>query len=108
LVNGALQESLVEKRHALRIRRLNSVHAYAGSPVQARAFFFAGQTMEVKAHVAGIGSVQFIVSTAVIGIGIRTLGAPGAAAIILGLALAMSSTAVMMQLLEEQGRSATP
>ena len=76
--------------------------------------FLIGIEMSVKRlwslrrYVAGIGSLQFVVSAIVIGLGVRMLGAPGTAAIILGLALAMSSTAVVMQLLEEQGRSATP
>jgi CPA2 family monovalent cation:H+ antiporter-2 len=62
----------------------------------------------LRRYVAGIGSVQFVATAVVIGIGMRVLGASGTASIILGLALAMSSTAVVMQLLEEQGRSATP
>ena len=58
--------------------------------------------------VAGIGSLQFLASAVAIGLGLSLMGTPGAAAIILGLGLAMSSTAVVMQLLEEQGRTATP
>jgi CPA2 family monovalent cation:H+ antiporter-2 len=62
----------------------------------------------LRRFVAGIGSVQFLSSAAAFGTALSLLGAPGSAAIILGLGLAMSSTAVVMQLLEEQGRTATP
>ena len=62
----------------------------------------------LRRFVAGIGSMQFLLSSAACGAVLSMLGAPGSAAIILGLGLAMSSTAVVMQLLEEQGRTATP
>ena len=62
----------------------------------------------LRRFVAGIGSVQFLASAVAFGVAFALLGAPGNAAIILGLGLAMSSTAVVMQLLEEQGRTATP
>jgi CPA2 family monovalent cation:H+ antiporter-2 len=62
----------------------------------------------LRRFVAGIGSVQFLLSAVVCGVVLSMLGASTSAAIILGLALAMSSTAVVMQLLEEQGRTATP
>ena len=62
----------------------------------------------LRRFVAGIGSLQFLVSAVAFRPRLSLLGAPGAAAIILGLGLAMSSTAVVMQLLEEQGRTATP
>jgi CPA2 family monovalent cation:H+ antiporter-2 len=62
----------------------------------------------LRRFVAGIGSVQFLVSAVAFGFALSLLGASGSAAIILGLALAMSSTAVVMQLLEDQGRTATP
>jgi monovalent cation:H+ antiporter-2, CPA2 family len=62
----------------------------------------------LRRFVAGIGSVQFLLSTAVFAAALALLGAPGSAAIMLGLGFAMSSTAVVMQLLEEQGRTATP
>ena len=62
----------------------------------------------LRRFVAGIGSVQFLLSAVAFGAALSLLGAPGSAAIILGLGLAMSSTAVVMQLLEEQGRTATP
>jgi monovalent cation:H+ antiporter-2, CPA2 family len=62
----------------------------------------------LRRFVAGIGSVQFLLSAIAFGAALSLLGAPGSAAIILGLGLAMSSTAVVMQLLEEQGRTSTP
>jgi monovalent cation:H+ antiporter-2, CPA2 family len=62
----------------------------------------------LRRFVAGIGSLQFLLSAIVCGVALSLLGAPTNAAIILGLGLAMSSTAVVMQLLEEQGRTATP
>ena len=62
----------------------------------------------LRRFVAGIGSVQFLLSAVAFGAALSLLGAPASAAIILGLGLAMSSTAVVMQLLEEQGRTATP
>jgi len=62
----------------------------------------------LRRFVAGIGSVQFLLSAAGFGAVLSFLGAPGSAAIILGLGFAMSSTAVVMQLLEEQGRTSTP
>jgi CPA2 family monovalent cation:H+ antiporter-2 len=61
----------------------------------------------LRRYVAGIGSVQFLASAVVFGLALSLLGVDGNAAIILGLALAMSSTAVVMQLLEDQGRTAT-
>lgn len=58
--------------------------------------------------VLGVGGTQFALSALVIG-GVAAVAGVGAApAVVLGLCLAMSSTAIVMQLLEEQGRSATP
>ena len=68
----------------------------------------AERLWSLRRYVAGIGGLQFLLSAAVFGIGLSLMGAPGSAAVILGLGLAMSSTAVVMQLLEEQGRTATP
>ena len=62
----------------------------------------------LRRFVAGIGSVQFLLSAAAFGMALSLIGASSSAAIILGLGLAMSSSAVVMQLLEEQGRTATP
>ena len=62
----------------------------------------------LRRYVAGIGGLQFALSALAIGAGLAVLGVPGSGAIVLGLCLAMSSTAIVMQLLEEQGRSTTP
>ncbi len=61
----------------------------------------------LRRYVLGIGGAQFLLSAIVIAIAVRLFGASAHAAIVLGLCLAMSSTAVVMQLLEEQGRTAT-
>jgi CPA2 family monovalent cation:H+ antiporter-2 len=63
---------------------------------------------ELRRPVFGMGGAQFVLSAAAIaGIaGIAGAGTP--TAVVLGLCLAMSSTAVVMQLLEESGRSALP
>ena len=61
----------------------------------------------MRRYVIGIGGIQFIASAGVIGLGLVFMGAGRDVALILGLGLAMSSTAVVMQLLEEQGRTAT-
>lgn len=62
----------------------------------------------LRRFVVGIGSVQFLLSAAVLATALWLMGAPTSAAIVLSLGLAMSSTAVVMQLLEDQGRTATP
>ena len=61
----------------------------------------------MRRFVLGVGGVQFAVSALAIGMTAAALGSGGASAIVLGLCLAMSSTAIVMQLLEEQGRTAT-
>ena len=61
----------------------------------------------LRRYVFGIGGAQVLGCTVLIGIAAALLGAPGPAAVILGLSLAMSSTAMVMQLLDEQGRTAT-
>jgi CPA2 family monovalent cation:H+ antiporter-2 len=55
----------------------------------------------------GAGGLQFVLSAFAIGVAIALAGVDTAPAIVLGLCLAMSSTAIVMQLLEEQGRMAT-
>jgi CPA2 family monovalent cation:H+ antiporter-2 len=62
----------------------------------------------LRRYVAGIGTLQFVLSAVVIGAAVAATGSGGGSAIVLGLCLAMSSTAIVMQLLEEQGRSTTP
>jgi monovalent cation:H+ antiporter-2, CPA2 family len=62
----------------------------------------------LRRYVAGVGAMQFLLSALAIAGGLAVLGTDGSSAIVLGACLAMSSTAIVMQLLEEQGRSATP
>jgi CPA2 family monovalent cation:H+ antiporter-2 len=62
----------------------------------------------LRRYVAGIGGLQFALSALAIGAAIAATGMGASSAIVLGLCLAMSSTAIVMQLLEEQGRSTTP
>jgi CPA2 family monovalent cation:H+ antiporter-2 len=69
-------------------------------------FSFA-RLWSLRRFVLGVGGMQFIASAAVIGLALALFGVGGIPAMLLGFALAMSSTAVVMQLLEEQGRSAT-
>ncbi|HEX2216462.1 MAG TPA: cation:proton antiporter [Xanthobacteraceae bacterium] len=58
--------------------------------------------------VLGMGGMQVAISATAIAVAAVLFGVPGEPAIVVGLALAMSSTAIVIQLLEEQGRSATP
>lgn len=62
----------------------------------------------LRRFVAGIGGMQFFATFAVLAAVLALTAVGGEPAVILGLALAMSSTAVVMQILEEQGRTATP
>jgi CPA2 family monovalent cation:H+ antiporter-2 len=61
----------------------------------------------LRRYVMGIGGFQFMLSAVAIAAVVAWTGVGSSAAVVLGLCLAMSSTAVVMQLLEEQGRSAT-
>jgi CPA2 family monovalent cation:H+ antiporter-2 len=61
----------------------------------------------LRRFVVGVGGVAFVLSTAAIAAALALIGQGAVAAIVLGLGLAMSSTAVVLQLLEEQGRSAS-
>jgi len=63
---------------------------------------------QLRRFVLGIGGAQFVLSALAIGAIVAATGTEQPAAIVLGLCLAMSSTAIVMQLLEEQGRTATP
>lgn len=58
--------------------------------------------------VFGMGSLQVLLTAVVIGFAARQFGNSMQASIILGACLALSSTAVVMQLLAEQGRFGTP
>ena len=61
----------------------------------------------LRKFVAGVGGIQFALSAAVIGAGAALMSRSAAAATVVGLALAMSSTAIVMQIIESQGRTAT-
>lgn len=60
----------------------------------------------LRRYVVGVGGLQFAASAAVIGAGAALLGTGAAAAAVIGLTLAMSSTAVVMQIIAQQGRTA--
>jgi CPA2 family monovalent cation:H+ antiporter-2 len=62
----------------------------------------------LRRFVLGLGSAQFLGSAAAIAVAALLLGAPVPGAAVLGVSLAMSSTAVVMELLEESGRSGSP
>lgn len=61
---------------------------------------------QLRLYVLGVGLLQVLVSTFAIGGSIRLLGGVPPAGIVLGLCLALSSTAIVMQLLVEQHRTA--
>lgn len=63
---------------------------------------------ELRRAVFGAGGLQAGASATVIALIALALGEPVVAAITIGLALALSSTAIVMQLLQEQRRAATP
>jgi CPA2 family monovalent cation:H+ antiporter-2 len=62
---------------------------------------------ELRRYVLGVGAVQVALSALAIGLAAAATGAGRSAAIVLGLCLALSSTAIVMQLLVEQRRAAT-
>lgn len=62
----------------------------------------------LRRFVLGVGAVQFFGTAFAFYLIAKMFGAEGVVAVLLGLCAAMSSTAVVMQLLEESGRSATP
>lgn len=57
--------------------------------------------------VFGLGSLQVVVCSAAIAVALRLFGAEAAPAIILGGCLALSSTAIVVEVLSEQGRMTT-
>jgi K+:H+ antiporter len=62
----------------------------------------------LRRYVFGVGAGQMLLSAALLAAVLALAGASTAAAIVLGLCLALSSTAIVMQLLIEQKRSAIP
>jgi monovalent cation:H+ antiporter-2, CPA2 family len=65
----------------------------------------ARQLWSLRRWVLGVGSAQWLGCGAVIGVVALAFGNAHEAALVLGLGLAMSSTAVVMQLLAESGRT---
>ncbi|KAL9252372.1 K(+) efflux antiporter 2, chloroplastic-like protein [Drosera capensis] len=59
----------------------------------------------MKKYVFGLGSAQVLTTAAVVGLVAHFLGQPGPAAIVIGNGLALSSTAVVLQVLQERGES---
>ncbi|MFN9739585.1 MAG: cation:proton antiporter [Pseudomonadota bacterium] len=62
----------------------------------------------LRRWVFGVGSAQVLLSAAVIGVAAAWLGQPAAAAVLLGLVLALSSTALVVQLLGDRLAIASP
>jgi monovalent cation:H+ antiporter-2, CPA2 family len=62
----------------------------------------------LRRYVLGLGPAQLILSAAGIGAAAWAMGLSAPAAIVVGLALAMSSTAVVVQVLADEKRLATP
>ncbi len=61
---------------------------------------------DLRRYVLGVGLVQVALTSLAIGVSLRFLGAVPPAGLILGLCLALSSTAIVMQVLTEQHRVA--
>jgi CPA2 family monovalent cation:H+ antiporter-2 len=60
---------------------------------------------QLRRYVLGVGAVQVMLSAAAIGLTVAAFGAERSSAIVLGLCLALSSTAIVMQVLQEQRRA---
>ncbi|MEJ8574278.1 cation:proton antiporter [Microbaculum marinum] len=63
---------------------------------------------EMKRYVLGVGTFQVVLTMMLVAVAAALLGQPGPVAIVVGLALALSSTAIVMQLLVEERRLASP
>ena len=61
----------------------------------------------MQKHVFGFGSLQFIITSIAIGLICLLFKLPAAAAIIIGGSLALSSTAIVMQVLQERGEQSS-
>ena len=68
----------------------------------------AARLWAMRRWVFGAGSAQVAASAVLIGAALYVYGLPGQAAVILGLVLSLSSTAVVMQLLNGQHSTGTP
>jgi len=64
--------------------------------------------LDMRREVFGGGSLQLVLCGGVLGIGLLAAGLPWQAALVAGLALAMSSTAIALQTLAERNELATP
>ncbi len=63
--------------------------------------------LTMRRLVFGLGWLQVLLTSAAIGVGVALLGQTPSASIILGASLALSSTAIVLELLANQGRLAT-
>lgn len=63
---------------------------------------------QLRRYVLGVGLVQVAASIFAIGLAIRLAGIEPPAGIVLGMCLALSSTAMVMQIMVDQRRAATP
>ena len=63
---------------------------------------------DLRRYVLGVGLAQVLFTGVAVGLFVRGFVAPPPAGIVLGLCLALSSTAIVMQVLVEQRRAATP
>jgi CPA2 family monovalent cation:H+ antiporter-2 len=63
---------------------------------------------QLRRYLFGVGLAQVVLTALAIGLLVRWQVAAPPAAFLLGLSLALSSTAVVMQILVEEGRTATP
>ncbi len=66
-----------------------------------------GKLWDLRRYVFGVGVLQVGLSAVAIGGVMRLAGVPSDAAVVLGLCLALSSTAIVMQVLVEDGRVST-
>jgi CPA2 family monovalent cation:H+ antiporter-2 len=71
---------------------------FIGLELSARRLF------TMRRLVFGLGGVQVVITAVVIGLGARWLGQPGPSALMIGFCLALSSTAIVMELLSSQRR----
>jgi len=67
-----------------------------------------GKMWTLRRYVFGVGAAQMVLSAALLAGGLALAGTGTVGAIIFGLCLALSSTAIVMQLLIEQKRAASP
>jgi len=67
----------------------------------------AARLWSMRRWVFGAGTAQVVASATLIGVALHLYGLPGQAAVILGLVLSLSSTAVVMQLMNQQHSTGT-